>query len=358
MDITSQAPTAVKTSRSTAWRQLVITLARLAIGLGILVYLVRSGKIELHSLRRLPQVWPLTVLGVGVFLLDILFMSMRLSVLFRAHQLSMSLWNAIQLTLISFFFSAFLPGAAGGDLAKLYYATRENQGRRTEVATVLLFDRVIGLFSIVLLPLLVAPFFLKLLVRIPALRHVLWIDGMLATAVFGGVTLVMFSKAFRIRLSRLLERWDGARKIAERIMETVGVYGKARGILAAAMGLSLLATLALIASTGLGLYTVNPAALSMKICLVAPIGHLMNSLPLTPGGIGVGEGAFNALFSLAGISGGADALLCLRIWSLLVGTLGLLGYVFGVGRIVHLREPRHAEGDAAISFEANAIKVG
>jgi uncharacterized membrane protein YbhN (UPF0104 family) len=61
--------------------------------------------------------------------------------------LSLSLWNAIQLTLIGFFFSTFLPGAAGGDLAKLYYATHENEGRRAEVATVLLFDRIIGLLS-------------------------------------------------------------------------------------------------------------------------------------------------------------------------------------------------------------------
>ena len=68
---------------------------------------------------------------------------------------------------------------------------------------------------------------------------------------------------------------------------------------------------------------------------MAPVGHLVNSLPLTPGGIGVGETAFNALFSLTEMTGGADALLCLRIWSLLVGALGLLDYIFGMDRIVH-----------------------
>jgi glycosyltransferase 2 family protein len=72
--------------------------------------------------------------------------------------LSLSLWNGIQLTLIGFFFSTFLPGAAGGDLAKLYYATRENESRRAEVATVLLFDRIIGLLSVVLLPFLLRHF--------------------------------------------------------------------------------------------------------------------------------------------------------------------------------------------------------
>jgi uncharacterized protein (TIRG00374 family) len=336
-------------------RKVAFVLVRLAIGVGILVYLVKSGQIELRLLPRLLHAWSLTALAISVFLVDILFMSIRISLLFRAQRLSLSLWNAMQLTLIGFFFSTFLPGAAGGDLAKLYYATRENQGKRTEVATVLLFDRVIGLFSLVLLPLLFAPFFLALLSRVPALRRVLWFDGMLGMTIFLGLILVMFSESFRMRFCHFLERWRSLRNIAERMLEAISAYGKARSILLAALVLSFLANLALIVVTALGLHTVNPAALSIKLCLVAPIGHLVNSLPLTPGGLGVGESAFNALFSLTGMRGGADALLCLRIWSLLVGALGLLDYAFGVGRIVHWQED-HPGAEQSRTLEASSIK--
>lgn len=355
MGTTSNVPVQAKTPHSTSLRKIAFVLVRLAVGVAILVYLVKSGQIELRSLTRLLHAWPLTVLAVSVFLVDILFMSIRVSLLFQAQRLSLSLWNAMQLTLIGFFFSTFLPGAAGGDLAKLYYATRENHGKRAEVATVLLFDRVIGLFSLVLLPFLFAPFFLELLGRVPALRHVLWFDGMLALTIFLGMTLVMFSESFRMRFSLFLARWRSLRNIAERMLEAIWAYGRAQSILLAALGLSFLANLALIGVTALGLYAVNPAALSMKVCLVAPIGHLVNSLPLTPGGIGVGESAFNALFSLTGMSGGADALLCLRIWSLLVGALGLLDYALGVGRIVHWQE-HHPGTDPSGAFEASSIK--
>jgi len=343
-------------SRSGLLRRVAFGLVRLAIGVGILVYLVKSGQIELRSLTRLLHAWPLTVLGVGAFLVDIFFMSIRASLLFHAQRLSLSLRNAIQLTLIGFFFSTFLPGAAGGDIAKLYYAARENYGKRVEVATVLLFDRIIGLFSLVLLPFLFVPFFLELLVRVPILRHILWFDGALGLAMILGMTLVMFSESFRMRSSRLLARWLGAQNIAERAFEAICAYGKGRSVLLPALALSLAANLVLIASTAFGLYAVNPAGLSMKLCLVAPIGHLANSLPLTPGGIGVGESAFNALFSLTGISGGADALLCLRVWSLLVGTLGLIDYVFGVGRIVHWQE-EHPGADRPRSFEDSSIEI-
>ena len=73
----------------------------------------------------------------------------------------------------------------------------------------------------------------------------------------------------------------------------------------------------------------------MRLALVAPIGHLVNSLPLTPGGIGVGETAFNTLFKLTGMGGGAEALLCLRLWNVLVGSLGLVVYLIGMRRVVY-----------------------
>jgi hypothetical protein len=34
-----------------------------------------------------------------------------------------------------FFFGTFLPGAAGGDLSKLFYTTRASGGRHTEIMT-------------------------------------------------------------------------------------------------------------------------------------------------------------------------------------------------------------------------------
>jgi glycosyltransferase 2 family protein len=355
MDTISSTPPPTA-SHANSVRKALFALLRLAIGVGILVYLVKSGRVDLHSLTGVFRAWPLSVLGMAVLLVDIAFMSIRVSLLFHAQRLSLSLWNAIQLTLIGFFFSTFLPGAAGGDLAKLYYATRENEGRRAEVASVLLFDRIIGLLSLVLIPFFFAPFFPELLRGAPTLRRILWLDGILGLGMCAAMALVMFSAAFRVSLSKLLGRWQGLQNIAQRMLHAMAAYGRARGILFGALALSFLANLALVGVTALGLYTVNPAQLSWRLCVVAPVGHLVNSLPLTPGGIGVGETAFNALFSLTGMTGGADALLCLRIWSLLVGALGLLNYIFGMGRIVHWQKDHPGAGQLASSKATSSNK--
>jgi len=344
-------------SRRGALRKTAFVLLRLAFGVGILVYLAKSGQINLSSLTRIFSVWPITVAAVAFLTLDIFMMSVRASLLFRNARLTLSLGNSIQLNLIGFLFSTFLPGAAGGDLAKLVYATRENHGRRAEVATVLVLDRLVGLFSLILLPLLFAPFFLDLLRSVSVLRRLLYLDALLAALMIVGTSLLMFVLPARSWVASLLGRWPGVKSLALRVLDAMAVHGKAQGALFFAFLLSLLANLALVAVTALALYVVNPSSFSMRLALVAPIGHLLNSLPLTPGGIGVGETAFNALFELTGIKGGAEALLCVRVWNVLVGLSGLLVYLFGLGRIVHPYEENSREQEPVVSLQNRQIDL-
>ncbi len=91
------------------------------------------------------------------------------------------------------------------------------------------------------------------------------------------------------------------------------------------------ANLSLIAVTSLATFLPHPASMTMKMCIiVVPLGDVANSLPLTPGGLGVGEAAYNALFRVAGLAGRADVLLCWRIWRVTVGLTGLALYLRGL----------------------------
>ena len=336
-----QTEASAKASRSekvSVLRKTILVSLRVAFGVAILIYLAKSGRLDFSSLGRLQHEGRVTAAAVGFLLLDILFMSVRASLLFRSARLSLSLVNSFQLNLVGFLFSTFLPGAAGGDIAKLVYATRENRGRRTEVATVLILDRVVGLFSLVLLPLLFAPFFPDLIRSVPALRRVLAVDGLLAVGMAIGSALVMFYGPTRNVISRLLGRWPGIQTLALRVVDALSLQGKDQLTLIYAFLLSLLANLALMVVTALALFAVHPASFSIRLALVAPVGHLVNSLPLTPGGIGVGESAFNALFLLTGIHGGAEALLCMRLWNCVVGVLGLVICVVGMNRVVYTEE--------------------
>jgi hypothetical protein len=80
----------------------------------------------------------------------------------------------------------------------------------------------------------------------------------------------------------------------------------------------------------------------------ASLGMLANALPVTPGGIGVGEAAFEQLFALAGgVAGGAMLILSWRIGMLPICLLGLIFYAFGIRSEGGLERVREAGADGA-----------
>jgi glycosyltransferase 2 family protein len=311
------------------------TLVRLAVGIGLLAYLVISRVIDLRALSKLITAWPISLAALALMFLDITLMALRLSWLFRPSGLRLSFSNSLELTLVSSFFATFLPGAAGGDLAKLYYAASENKGRRTEIVTVVIFDRVIGLFSLLLLPLFFAPLFPDLIYAVPVLRALLITSLALAIGLLLALLIFLFYPALATGLARMGPGFLSLEKLAQRIAVTLATYRRSPGTLLAALALSLLANLSLIAITALAILILHPISLSMKMALVIPLGDLANNLPITPGGLGVGESAYNALFRAVGLVGGAEALLAWRIWRAAVGLIGLLLYLRGPGRAVY-----------------------
>lgn len=72
--------------------------------------------------------------------------------------------------------------------------------------------------------------------------------------------------------------------------------------------------------------------------VVVPIGMVVNTIPLTPGGLGVGEAAFAVLFGMAGLTGGPEVLLSWRVVTICVGLIGLPLYLQGRQQFVSARE--------------------
>lgn len=319
-------------------RHMVFSGLRLAAGVAILVYLEKSGIITFSALAKLIAAWPTTLAAIAVFLADILLMALRTSWLFRPLGMRLTVLRSMQLTLVSIFFSTFLPGAGGGDIVKLYYATKENEGRRTEVATVLIFDRVIGFFAMLILPFFFVPMFLPLIRAVPQLRGILILVAYMAVGLMATFLLCAFNQSLRDSLTRESLPWSRWRRPASRVLETMGTFGRRPGTLLGALILSLVANLSVIAITVLAVLALDSASLASKMFLVIPIGHIVNGLPLTPGGLGVGETAFNALFEMTGLHGGAETLLCWRVWKAMVGLLGLVIYIRGMGRVVLVSE--------------------
>jgi glycosyltransferase 2 family protein len=313
---------------------LLFTVARLGIGVALLVYLGRSGLLDWAALRGFLVAWPITVLAVTLLLLVVVMMAARVCVLMAPSGLQLSLGASVRLTLIGMFFNACLPGSTGGDALRIYYASRGNTGRRTEVATIFVLDRVVGLFALLLWPLLAAPFF-------PGLVANAVLRGLLgAAAVAAAVIAALFFVAGSPRalgssaVGAVLARIPGSRYVRT-VLDTLAVLRRMPGTLAAAVGISLI-----VHTIGAGVVllvaqAINPTGAAWEMSLLIPLGSLANTVPLTPGGLGVGEAVLDRLFALAGLSGGAETMLGWRVLLVAVSMLGLVFYLQGGRRFVY-----------------------
>jgi uncharacterized protein (TIRG00374 family) len=328
----------------------IVALLRLALAAVILTYLYRSGVINLRPLAKLLPAWPITIAAVAILLLDVFLMAIRTSWMVRPVGLHLAVKKSFQLNLVASFFTNVVPGAAGGDIARLYYTGKGNRGNRVEVATVVLLDRGMGLFSMLMLPLVFAPFFSGMLQQLPVLRNLLLLDALAAASILIPFLLCVYNGPIRGLLSRIFLRWNRWGNVAGRLLASIGAFKGHRDALLRSLGIAMVANLSVIAVMALAFVALNPAWLSMKMILVVPMGEIANCLPLTPGGLGVGEAAFHSLFEMSGLQGGVEALLCWRIWRALVGLIGLGVYLSGLGRVVF-------EGDAFASPGKNGLAL-
>ena len=68
--------------------------------------------------------------------------------------------------------------------------------------------------------------------------------------------------------------------------------------------------------------------------VLIPLGYMANALPITPGGLGVGEAVLESLFVMAGLRGGAETILGWRLIMMVISLLGLVFYLKGEKRFV------------------------
>jgi uncharacterized protein (TIRG00374 family) len=310
-------------------RHTIFALLRTAVGIGLLVYLGLSGAIQWQSLWGLLLRWRVTLAALVLLWVDVVLMAWRLAVLLKPCGFYLSIRSALRLTLIGIFFNSFLPGSTGGDVIKVFYAAQGNRGRRTEVATVILLARAVGMFALLLLPLLLAPLFPQLIRSMPVLRDLLRLAALLALLMLAGL-LVCFSSRVRnsLLLTWIFQKLPGGAYL-ETVLDTVHRYRRSFGTLVAVLIISLVTHVFATGITLLAGQATNPAGFAWDMVELIPLGHLANTLPLTPGGLGVGEAAFEALYAQAGFSGGAETLLGWRLLSLVIGLVGLGYYLQG-----------------------------
>jgi len=312
--------------------------ARILVGMTLAIWVVHSLGGDAPPVRKI-QGW---VLAFAAFsLLGGSIETQRLKLLLAAQRIQLPFRVGFRLVAIGTFFNFCIPGGTGGDLMKLYYLASLNSGRGVEAATIVLLDRVLAMWTLLLFIVLVAAGSPGIIASDSTLAALVLLAAAGLVGLFAtGVLALRHADRIARFLTGRAPRLFGIDFIA-RALQALSHF-RARTLLSP-VGLTLVGHTLLASLFAWMAQTLLHAESFRTSATQAALGMLANALPITPGGIGVGEAAFEQLFAVGGVAGGALLILAWRIGMLPICLLGLAFYGRGIRRSSN-RQP----GDAGL----------
>ncbi|MCP4231117.1 MAG: flippase-like domain-containing protein, partial [bacterium] len=303
-------------------KKAIITAIKIVI-LIVAVYLLLHFKLLDFSALKSVTDRPLE-LALGFFSMLLFYVSVvyRWDVLLKMQGVKLGGYELWRIMLASFFFNVVLPGGGGGDAARVVYIKRHFP-ERFEVGVFTVFlDRLFGFYGLVVIGFVAG---LILTVAEGATVNNLFLLGANA-AIFAfatGAVLFMFytkRREYKTRfalLNRILNNLTGAGAACGRDIK--GLWNVLiLAVLSGGFTVGGIYFFMLALHETLGLVFVST---------VTPLVSIANMLPLSPGGIGVGEGVTGMLFAGAGSSLGEETMLLLRVALTVAGLIGAVGFL-------------------------------
>jgi glycosyltransferase 2 family protein len=312
-----------------SFKRCVLTLLRVAISLGLILFLVRqvSPNEVMAILRASAANWPLLLVVAALPGLGAVITAVRWRVLLGGLGVHPSLKSLLEATLVGSFFNTFLPSTIGGDVMRGWWI-REEVGSATQSLTVVALDRLIGLLAFCVVGLLAAALVPSILHDAPAV----WIVA--AGAVVGLAALLGATQPATQRMVRPLFDVPILRRIrdkAKQAAQTLVSLRRARSRVVMSFAIGILLQLNVIAQFLILAATLELGIDLWQLAVLVPIVNLITLLPVSINGFGVREAALAALGGPFGLSVGGAVLLAYAwvVFALLWGLVGGLVYLRG-----------------------------
>jgi uncharacterized protein (TIRG00374 family) len=283
-------------SRALARRRWWSSLARIALGLAMLAALVFWGQIDPRALLELSAAPLAVVICLVLLCVALPVAALRWSILLRALGVSIPFVNVFHFVAIGLMANVLLLGSAGGDAIRGIYAWRALGRSGGRVAVSVLADRLFALFAVLFISLAFSLLHWHHMQQVPALAALGISIIAAATACVIGTCILFAAPNLMRSLELVLSRWPLIAKLFVQVHQLI--------LMLRSNPLSLLAAFALALVTQiLTVFGVLVIAEAIKIGVLrladymfaVPLTLIVNALPLTPSGIGVGEAAFDQI---------------------------------------------------------------
>ena len=300
------------------WLQWGSTLLRYAFGICIVIWLVENDTVDLKNLLTVDATTAAFAILLSV--LPLVLSAWRVQLLLAALGIDVPLLRCINYNAIGIFYSTILPGGMSGDAVRAYYfwqCKHTVECSKSSLIGALITDRVIGMLMMVLIGLLSATYVrteLGLSLYFLVAAWGLFLFGLLLYVYLKILHKVIPNKSFLNYFSERVQKLTSKLDLQKYPTKTLIICG----LLSAVIHISSVLVIYIFANrlnSGLGFG---------QVMALAPVGLLVNVVPLSPGGLGIGEKGFDVLFSLVGGQQGGNVFMISRVFLYLPALYGAL----------------------------------
>lgn len=313
-------------------KTVVFNLLKLLIVVLLLWWMIASGKLDLAAMRIFITSPAIIACGIGVWVLGpVVLGTWRWWLLLKGAGLECGFARAVFLQLIGFFFNTAMPGAVGGDIVKAIYIVRDQSspsGKTPAMLSVLL-DRIVGLIGLFVMGTIAALMNFDLMMSNTATKHLMNGLGlvMLGSFVFLGLVFVPY-KDGKDPFAKILSMQLPGFGVLKGIYNALRSYKDHPRIIFGTIAISVVIQFVFMAFMGfIGMEMYSHQFDPRMLAPVFPFGVLVTAVPLAPGGLGVGHAAFEKLFQLVGLPGGANVFNIFTLSQLALNLLCFIPYL-------------------------------
>ncbi|MBF0143603.1 MAG: flippase-like domain-containing protein [Magnetococcales bacterium] len=288
-----------------SYRRWLVHLAKLAVAALIVIFLMRGDRLDLQATTSLFAETKTVVISLLLVVIGLLLTGLRWWLLMNCQEIGLPLRTVANITFIGMFFGNILPGGAwSGDALRMAIVGRATRDKLEAGVLSIFVDRLMGIYSVFLIGLVALVVTLAGngapgLWENPSVRYLAYASAIVVVMVPVSALLVLWGGRRSTRLRHWLRtttRFRWLARLVDSILRSIHLYRKNLRQVALAFFICLVAQTLVVFSLVMVAWAMGFTQLSAgSYYFAGSWTSLVNALPATPGGLGIGEAAFDQI---------------------------------------------------------------
>lgn len=275
-------------------RRHLLLILKLLLAAALFLFLIHNAQFKPALLLQFFSHPDVLAAVVALFMLQVVLVSMRWSLLNTAQQVTLNFYNTFAATYIGAAFNNILPGSVGGDFVRWFYLVKKIPDKKSAILFSVFLDRILGLVGVIIVALIFSSR-MHVVSQNPNLYYPLLLFALLCMGLLAAFFIMIFIAGKKQLDHFFLQRFPAQQwaKRAAAFFNALKTYHISKSAITKCLLLSLIIQIVMGMTVKIIAEMMGFSGVSLTDYIVASgLTLVVNLIPATPGGVGIGEMAF------------------------------------------------------------------